>query len=100
MSETQKAEDAKQAYATEQAKNEELTRKLEAAEKTVDRLQDSAQRFEIKHALQNHNVHLNILLIMQITSANLNQWFLFLNNMDDIYSILCFHYEAYNGSFI
>ncbi|XP_015902864.2 myosin-17 [Ziziphus jujuba] len=48
MSETQKAEDAKQAYATEQAKNEELSRKLEAAEKNVYRLQDSAQRFEEK----------------------------------------------------
>lgn len=62
MSETQKAEDAKQAYATEQAKNEELSRKLEAAEKNVYRLQDSAQRFEIKHALWNSNVTMQIIL--------------------------------------
>lgn len=39
------AEEAKQAYAIEQAKNGELTRKLEEAGKKVDQLQDSVQRF-------------------------------------------------------
>lgn len=38
-------EELKQAYAVEQAKNGELTRKLEDAGKKVDQLQDSVQRF-------------------------------------------------------
>lgn len=44
--ETRMVEEAKQAYAVEQAKNRELTRKLEDAGKKVDQLQDSVQRFE------------------------------------------------------
>ena len=47
QSETQIAEETKQAYAVEQAKNTELNRKLEDAEKKVDQLQDSVQRFVI-----------------------------------------------------
>ena len=43
QSETQIAEETKQAYAVEQAKNGELNRKLEDAEKKVDQLQDSVQ---------------------------------------------------------
>ncbi|XP_062155065.1 myosin-17-like [Alnus glutinosa] len=46
--ETRMAEEAKQAYAVEQAKNRELTRKLEDAGKKVDQLQDSVQRLEEK----------------------------------------------------
>ena len=47
QSETQIADETKQAYAVEQAKNGELNRKLEDAEKKVDQLQDSVQRFVI-----------------------------------------------------
>ena len=47
QSETQIAEETKQAYAVEQTKNGELNRKLEGAEKKVDQLQDSVQRFVI-----------------------------------------------------
>jgi myosin-5 len=48
QSETQIVEEAKQAYAVEQAKNAELTRKLGDAEKKVDQVQDSVQRFVTK----------------------------------------------------
>ncbi|KAL0009972.1 hypothetical protein SO802_005080 [Lithocarpus litseifolius] len=48
QSETHIAEETKQAYAVEQAKNGELNRKLEDAEKKVDQLQDSVQRLEEK----------------------------------------------------
>ncbi|KAL0009970.1 hypothetical protein SO802_005078 [Lithocarpus litseifolius] len=48
QSETQIAEETKQAYAVERAKNGELNRKLEDAEKKVDQLQDSVQRLEEK----------------------------------------------------
>ncbi|GMY34657.1 myosin-17-like isoform X1 [Fagus crenata] len=48
QSETQIVEEAKQAYAVEQAKNAELTRKLGDAEKKVDQVQDSVQRLEEK----------------------------------------------------
>ncbi|KAK4591212.1 hypothetical protein RGQ29_021419 [Quercus rubra] len=48
QSETQIAEETKQAYAVEQTKNGELNRKLEGAEKKVDQLQDSVQRLEEK----------------------------------------------------
>ncbi|GLT69540.1 hypothetical protein SLA2020_416840 [Shorea laevis] len=47
-SETRMVEELKQAYAVEQAKNGELTRKLEDAGKKVDQLQDSVQRLEEK----------------------------------------------------
>ncbi|KAK9281631.1 hypothetical protein L1049_004534 [Liquidambar formosana] len=48
LSETQEKEETKQANAIAQAKNEELTRNLEDAEKKVDQLQDSVQRLEEK----------------------------------------------------
>ncbi|KAL5822430.1 hypothetical protein ACOSQ4_020330 [Xanthoceras sorbifolium] len=44
LSQTQTAEEAKQAYAGAEAKNGELTKKLGDAEKKVDQLQDSVQR--------------------------------------------------------
>nr|DAD44342.1 TPA_asm: hypothetical protein HUJ06_002572 [Nelumbo nucifera] len=47
-SERKTAEEAKQAYADAQAKNVELTKKLEDAEGKVDQLRDSVQRFEEK----------------------------------------------------
>lgn len=40
------AEETKHGYAVSQAKNQELTEKLEGAEKKVDQLQDSMQRFD------------------------------------------------------
>jgi len=45
LSETQIADNEKQAYVVAQATNEQLTKKLEDAEKKVDQLQDSVQRF-------------------------------------------------------
>ncbi|RVW51858.1 Myosin-17 [Vitis vinifera] len=48
LSQTQAAEEAKQACAAAQAQNEELTTKLGDAEKKVDQLQDSVQRLEEK----------------------------------------------------
>lgn len=48
LSEKQMAEVAKHGYAVSQAKNQELTEKLEDAEKKVDQLQDSMQRLEEK----------------------------------------------------
>ncbi|KAK5792514.1 hypothetical protein PVK06_033629 [Gossypium arboreum] len=48
LAEKQTAKEAKQAHATEQAKNVDLTKKLEDAGKTVDQLQDSVQRLEEK----------------------------------------------------
>uniref|UniRef100_A0A6M2F8R2 Myosin motor domain-containing protein n=1 Tax=Populus davidiana TaxID=266767 RepID=A0A6M2F8R2_9ROSI len=48
LSETQIADNEKQAYVVAQATNEELTKKLEDAEKRVDQLQDSVQRLEDK----------------------------------------------------
>lgn len=48
-SKTQKTKEPNQVSVVERAKNEELTRKLEAAEKKVDQLQDSVQRFEREH---------------------------------------------------
>uniref|UniRef100_F6I3M8 Dilute domain-containing protein n=1 Tax=Vitis vinifera TaxID=29760 RepID=F6I3M8_VITVI len=45
LSQTQAAEEAKQACAAAQAQNEELTTKLGDAEKKVDQLEDSVQRF-------------------------------------------------------
>ncbi|XP_011007728.1 PREDICTED: myosin-17-like isoform X1 [Populus euphratica] len=48
LSETQIADNEKQAYVVAQATNEQLTKKLEDAEKKVDQLQDSVQRLEDK----------------------------------------------------
>lgn len=48
LSETQIADNEKQAYVVAQATNEQLTKKLEDAEKRVDQLQDSVQRLEDK----------------------------------------------------
>ncbi|KAH1048184.1 hypothetical protein J1N35_038968 [Gossypium stocksii] len=48
LAEKQTAKEAKQARATEQAKNVDLTKKLEDAGKKVDQLQDSVQRLEEK----------------------------------------------------
>ncbi|TYG97779.1 hypothetical protein ES288_A10G065000v1 [Gossypium darwinii] len=48
LAEKQTAKEAKQAHATEQAKNVDLTKKLEDAGKKVDQLQDSVQRLEEK----------------------------------------------------
>ncbi|OMO70685.1 IQ motif, EF-hand binding site [Corchorus capsularis] len=48
LAEKQTAEEAKQAHATAQAQNVELTKKLEDAEKKTDQLQDSLQRLEEK----------------------------------------------------
>ncbi|XP_057977579.1 myosin-17-like [Malania oleifera] len=48
LSEAQTAEEAKQACSLAQAKNVELSGKLEHAEKKVDQLQDSVQRLEEK----------------------------------------------------
>ncbi|MBA0569840.1 hypothetical protein Golob_003541 [Gossypium lobatum] len=45
LAEKQTAKEAKQAHATEQAKNVDLTKKLEDDGKKVDQLQDSVQRF-------------------------------------------------------
>ncbi|XP_024022505.1 myosin-17 [Morus notabilis] len=47
-SKTQKTKEPNEVSVVERAKNEELTRKLEAAEKKVDQLQDSVQRLEEK----------------------------------------------------
>ncbi|XP_044485925.1 myosin-17-like isoform X2 [Mangifera indica] len=48
LSQTQAAEEAKQAYAALEAKNEELTKKLEDSDKKVDHLQDSTHRLAEK----------------------------------------------------
>ncbi|TYI59860.1 hypothetical protein E1A91_D10G065400v1 [Gossypium mustelinum] len=48
LAEKQTAKEAKQAHATEQAKNVDLTKKLEDDGKKVDQLQDSVQRLEEK----------------------------------------------------
>ncbi|TYI05117.1 hypothetical protein ES332_A10G065500v1 [Gossypium tomentosum] len=48
LAEKQTAKEAKQAHATEQAKNVDLTKKLDDAGKKVDQLQDSVQRLEEK----------------------------------------------------
>uniref|UniRef100_A0A7N0TWA0 Myosin-17-like n=1 Tax=Kalanchoe fedtschenkoi TaxID=63787 RepID=A0A7N0TWA0_KALFE len=48
LSEAQKAEENKQIFAVVQAKNEELTLKLESAEKKSEELQQSLQRLEEK----------------------------------------------------
>ncbi|OMO66175.1 IQ motif, EF-hand binding site [Corchorus olitorius] len=48
LAEKQTAEEAKQAHATAQAQNVELTKKLDNAEKKADQLQDSLQRLEEK----------------------------------------------------
>lgn len=45
QSQTQTAEEEKQARAFSETKNGELTRKLEDSEKKADELQDSVQRF-------------------------------------------------------
>lgn len=47
QSQTQTADEAKQAFTVSEAKNGELTKKLKDAEKRVDELQDSVQRFDI-----------------------------------------------------
>lgn len=47
--ETQKTKEPNQVSGAEQAKNEELAKKLEAAEKKADQLQDSVQRFKLEH---------------------------------------------------
>ncbi|KAG8481812.1 hypothetical protein CXB51_027190 [Gossypium anomalum] len=48
LAEKQTAKEAKQAHATEQAKNVDLTKKLEDAGKKVDQLQDSVQSKDIR----------------------------------------------------
>lgn len=50
--EKQAAVEAKQGHTTELAKNGKLTKKLEDAEKKVDQLQDSVQRFVTNHDIQ------------------------------------------------
>ncbi|XP_023645044.1 myosin-5 isoform X2 [Capsella rubella] len=47
-SETQKADEAKQAYCSTLVQNEELSKKLEEAGRKIDQLQDSVQRFQEK----------------------------------------------------
>ncbi|XP_059594815.1 LOW QUALITY PROTEIN: myosin-17 [Vitis vinifera] len=49
LSQTQAAEEAKQACAAAQAQNEELTTKLGDAEKKVDQLEDSVQSFIVQN---------------------------------------------------
>ncbi|KAL9463743.1 hypothetical protein AB3S75_001531 [Citrus x aurantiifolia] len=48
QSQTQTADEAKQAFTVSEAKNGELTKKLKGAEKRVDELQDSVQRLAEK----------------------------------------------------
>lgn len=45
QSQTETADEAKQAFTVSEAKNGELTKKIEDADKKVDELQDSVQRF-------------------------------------------------------
>ncbi|EFH66494.1 hypothetical protein ARALYDRAFT_889165 [Arabidopsis lyrata subsp. lyrata] len=47
-SETQKADEAKQAYLSALVQNDELSKKLEEAGRKIDQLQDSVQRFQEK----------------------------------------------------
>lgn len=63
LAQTQSAEEAKQACAAAQAQNEELIRKLGDAEKKVDQLQESVQRFVTK--LMNRK-HLDIFFVLFI----------------------------------
>ena len=64
LSQTQAAEEAKQACAATQAQNEELTTKLGDAEKKVDQLEDSEQRFVTKHTKWNYLEVFYVLLVI------------------------------------
>lgn len=67
LAQTQSAEEAKQACAAAQTQNEELIRKLGDAEKKVDQLQESVQRFVTK--LINRK-HLDIFCLIRSTALN------------------------------
>lgn len=47
-SETQKYKETLQVYVAEQAKNEELSRKLEVSEMKEDQFEETLQRFEME----------------------------------------------------